>query len=109
MAEVEYTAGMVDTRCGDDGGKGGYKFSEEVNVGLEGVLDHESVDLEKCCLGVPSLEEKDALLLCWTPYPCPLVHGAGAFIALSKKRGMIIPLELRLLISFFFSPWLLVC
>lgn len=60
-------------------------------------MDHESVDLQKCCLGVPSLEKKEALLLGWTPYPFSLVHGAGAFIALSKKRGMIIPLKLRLL------------
>lgn len=66
-ADVEYAASMAYAGKWVAGRKGVDKLCKDVNIGLEGVLDHKSVDLEKGRSGVPLLEEKEALFLSWAP------------------------------------------
>lgn len=67
---IEQAAGVAGAAVRVGGGEGGYELRGEVDVAVEGVHEHEGVDLEEGGGAVASqLEEREAPSLSRAPYP----------------------------------------
>ena len=66
-SNIEHAAGVASGGKRGQRSTGGDEFGKEVEVGLDGVTEHESVNLKESGYRVLSLEKKQTFSLCRTP------------------------------------------
>lgn len=67
---IEQVAGVTNAAVWVGGREGGDEFGDEIEVCMEGVHEHEGVDLEEGgCEVAFQFEEREALRLSWAPQP----------------------------------------